>query len=308
MDLSKVKRYSIKSRQSKVKIENLARCGSKNSSFLDFFNSLPNILMARSFKELVNFIVDAYKNKKAVLFMFGAHVIKTGLNPLIIELMKKKIITCLSTNGASCIHDFELAFCGQTSEDVAKGLKSGRFGMAKETGDFLNKCSKYAYKKKLPLGKTIGKFINKSKFVNKHISIFNYAYKLDIPITVHIGVGTDIICQHPNYDACAWGKASYKDFLLLVENLKNLNNGGIVLNFGSTVIMPEVFIKALNLVRNLGYQVNNFVTANFDMIYHYRPKVNIVERPVENSGKGYYFIGHHEIILPLLYQSIIEIL
>ena len=238
--------------------------------------------------------------------MAGAHVIKCGLNPVLIELIKKKVITCICLNGAGIIHDFEIAFQGKTSEDVAQNLKTGRFGMGRETADFLNHAATEGVKKGFGLGYAIASAIAAEKLVNKDLSLLYNAYKHKVPVCVFVGIGTDIIHQHRSFDAASTAQGSLRDFHILVKNICSLNQGGVALNFGSAVLLPEVFLKALNLARNLGNQVKNFTTANFDMIYHYRPSQNVVIRPTLSGGKGYYIIGHHEIMLPLLAQSLIE--
>jgi hypothetical protein len=238
--------------------------------------------------------------------MCGAHVIKCGLNPVLIELIKKKVVTCICLNGAGIIHDFELAFQGKTSEDVADNLKTGKFGMGRETAEFINQAVKEGVRDGLGLGVSVAKKISGSKLKHKNLSLLYNAYKYKVPVCVFVGIGTDIIHQHPSFNAALTAEGSIRDFYLLTENIAGLNKGGIVLNFGSAVILPEVFLKALNLSRNLGSKVKDFTTANFDMIYHYRPAQNVCMRPVLSGGKGYYILGHHEIMLPLLAQTIAE--
>ena len=306
ININKVKTYSLKSRFSKVKAGDFAKPPLRKKSFLGFYDSLPNILRAKDIRAIVNAIVAAKKRKKSVIFMAGAHVIKCGLNPVLIELIKKKVITCICLNGAGIIHDFELAFQGKTSEDVAENLKTGKFGMGKETAEFINNAVKEGVAEGLGLGSSVGKGIAQAKLAHKNLSLTFNAYKYKVPVCVFVGIGTDIIHQHPSFDAALTAQGSLRDFHLLVENIGGLNNGGAVLNFGSAVILPEVFLKALNLARNLGSEVKDFTTANFDMIYHYRPSQNVCMRPVMSGGNGYYIIGHHEIMLPLLAQAVIE--
>jgi len=308
ININRVKTYSIKNRRSKVELAYFAKPPARRKSFLGFYDSLPNILKAKEIRAVVNAIAVARKKKKTVIFMAGAHVIKCGLNPIVIELIKKKVITCIALNGAGIIHDFEIAFGGKTSEDVGEGLKTGKFGMARETADFLNCAVKEGVSSGSGLGYAVAEKISNSKLRYKNLSLLCNAYKNKVPVCVYVAIGTDIIHQHPSFDASLTAEGSLRDFYLLVENICALNEGGVVLNFGSAVILPEVFLKALNLARNLGYKVKNFTTANFDMIYHYRPLQNVVSRPVEagKSGSGHYIIGHHEIILPLLAQAIIE--
>ena len=306
INLNKVKTYSVRKRFSKVRAGDFAKPPVRGESFLKFYNSLPNILKAKDIRELADALVMARNKKKAVIFMAGAHVIKCGLNPILIELIKKKVITCICLNGAGIIHDFEVALQGKTSEDVGENLKTGKFGMARETAEFLNNAIKVGVAQGLGLGGAVAKKISESGLRFKNLSLLYNAYKNNIPVCVYVAIGTDIIHQHASFDASLTAEGSQRDFYLLVENLPRLNRGGVVLNFGSTVILPEVFLKALNLARNLGSQVKDFTTANFDMLYHYRPAQNVVLRPVESGGRGYYIIGHHEIMLPILAQAVIE--
>lgn len=303
LDINKIKTYSLKQRYSKVKALDFAKVGKKCEGFREFYASLPNILAAKDFKQIVDAIVGAYKRKKAVILMLGAHPIKCGLSPLIIQLINKGIITHVAMNGAGIIHDFELSLQGKTSEDVAASLKNGKFGMAKETAEFLN--SAINDNADLGVGSAVAKSLSCAKLRYKNLSIIYACEQKGIPVTVHVAIGTDIIHQHPSCDGASLGEAALVDFHKLTETVAKLN-GGVVLNFGSAVIMPEVFLKALNIARNLGYKVNNFTTANFDMIHHYRPQANVVSRPTQDSGKGFYIIGHHEIMLPLLVRAIIE--
>lgn len=306
ININQVRTYSIIKRKSKVELKSFTKAPLKGRSFLEFYQALPKILKAKDLRAIVDAVVGAYQKKKAIIFMCGAHVIKCGLNPILIELMKKRIITCIALNGAGIIHDFEIALCGRTSEDVVEALKEGKFGMSRETADFLNSAVKEGVSEGLGLGYAVAGKISKSKLRYKKLSILYNAYKHKLKICVYVAIGTDTIHQHPSFDASLTGEGSLRDFHLLVEEVCRLNKGGVVFNFGSTVILPEVFLKALNLARNLGYKVKDFTTANFDMIYHYRPAENIVRRPVLSGGKGYYIVGHHEIMLPLLAQAIIE--
>jgi len=306
INIKKVKTYSVRKRYSKVEIGDFAKPAVRGSSFLRFYGSLPKILKAKDLQALVAAVVSAHKKKKAVILMSGAHVIKCGLNPILIELLKKRIITCICLNGAGIIHDFEIALQGKTSEDVAQNLKEGRFGMGRETAEFINKAVTEGVREGLGLGYAVARRINESKLRYKNSSLLYNAYKYKVPVCVFVAIGTDIIHQHPSFNAALTGEGSFRDFCLLVENVCRLNRGGVTLNFGSAVILPEVFLKALNLARNLGNKVKDFTTANFDMIYHYRPMQNVIQRPVMTGGRGYYIIGHHEIMLPLLAQAIME--
>jgi translation initiation factor 1 (eIF-1/SUI1) len=306
IDINRVKTYSVLSRKSKVAVADFAKAPAKKRGFRDFYNSLPRILKAKDIRCVVDAVIAARRKKKAVIFMAGAHVIKCGLNPVLIELMKKKVITCVVLNGAGIIHDFEIALQGKTSEDVAESLKTGRFGMGKEPADFINSAVTKGVAGGLGLGEAVAEKISSSKLRYKQLSLLYSAAKYKVPLCVCVAIGTDIIHQHPSFDAALTAEGSLRDFHLLAENARLLNNGGVVLNFGSAVLLPELFLKALNLARNLGAKVKDFTAANFDMIYHYRPQQNVVSRPVMSGGKGYYIVGHHEIMLPLLAQAIIE--
>ena len=306
ININKVKTYPLSKRKSKVKIGDFAGLPKPKMSFADFYCSLPNILKAKDLRAVSQAIISARKKNKAVIFMAGAHVIKCGLNPILIELIKKKIITCVCLNGAGIIHDFEIALQGKTSEDVGENLKSGKFGMGRETADFINNAAREGVSAGLGLGAAIGKKISESGLPHKNLSLLYNAYKHNLPVCVFIAIGTDIIHQHPSFDAAFSAEGSLRDFYTLADNVRRINNGGVVLNFGSAVILPEVFLKALNLARNLGDKVKDFTAANFDMIYQYRPAQNVVSRPVATGGNGFYIVGHHEIMLPLLFQAVIE--
>jgi hypothetical protein len=260
-------------------------------------------LVARDLKSLASDIVRAHRQRKPVVFMMGAHVIKVGLSPLLIDLMECGIITAIALNGAGIIHDSELALFGITSEDVAANLFDGTFGMAKETGEFLNNAVKQGRNDGLGLGESVGKSLLEANAPNLSVSIVAKAYQMGIPVTVHVGVGTDIIHQQPSADGAAIGELSHRDFKILARHLTDLD-GGVVLNIGSAVVLPEVFLKALTVARNLGYPCKTFTTANFDMIQHYRPRLNVVTRPTMGGGQGYTFTGHHEIMIPLLAAGI----
>jgi hypothetical protein len=300
IDLTKIKTISISVRKSKSLVKDFAQPTSNMEGIEDFLNRLPNYLKASDFRALLKAINQAKKNKKPVIFMFGAHIVKLGLAPIVIDLMKNKFISFLSTNGAGAIHDFEIAVWGKTSEQVEEGLKKGSFGMVEETSRLFNQISKCAVRAGQGLGESIGEYLIKNKAKFRKYSLFATAYQFKIPVTVHIGIGTDIVHQSPYFDPATTGEATFTDFKILADELSRLNNGGVVLHFGSAVILPEVFLKALSVARNIKGKVENFTTANFDMIQHYRPNMNVVLRPTQNSGKGYSFTGHHEIILPLL--------
>ncbi len=277
----------------------------KGASFSVFMDSLPLTLAASDLKATVRAVVEARKRDRPVVLGMGAHPIKTGVSPVIIDLIKKGIITAIATNGACIIHDFELSLTGRTSEDVASELCNGKFGMARETGSELNTVIKKGVKKGYGIGRVIGEYISRGKNRFKDKSIFAEAYRLDIPATVHIAVGTDIIHMHPEADGAMIGEGSLKDFRLFASVVSDLE-GGVYINLGSAVIMPEVFLKALAVARNLGHKVEDITTVNMDFIQHYRPRENVLCRPTMMKGRSYALTGHHEIMFPLLAAMIIE--
>ena len=308
MDLSKLKTYSIKKRKSKVNKAFFAQALFAGASFGDFWESLPGILKAKELKEVVQAIVRARRKNKPVIFLVGAHVIKCGLSPLIIRLIENNIVTAVAMNGAGIVHDFEIAFCGWTSEDVANALKDGGFGMVRETAEFINSAVREGVQEGRGFGESVGIKIEREHLKNKGSSIAYACLKKRIPLTVHVAIGTDIIHQHLSCNGADTGEATLRDFRRFTEEVAKIGNGGVVVNIGSAVILPEVFLKALSVARNLKRGVTHFTTVNFDMNFHYRPFQNIVLRPVEGSGRGYYILGHHEIMIPLLTQAIMEVL
>lgn len=299
-----LKTYPIRSRKSKVRIEDFAEAFSPEKPFSHFVESLPNILAGKDFKDFLELMDRARTRKKAIVFALGAHVIKVGLNPVILKLMEEGWITALTLNGAGIIHDFEISLAGHTSEDVADQIKDGRFGMAEETGNLLNGVINSARGKDVGLGEAVGDFIENSDFAHKDLSILAAAYRLNIPTTVHVAIGTDIIHFHPQADGEAIGKASMRDFLLFCSLCEKLEGGGVFVNIGSAVVLPEVFLKAVTCVRNKEVALEDFSTAVFDFHHHYRPSENVVKRPFGIKGRGFYFIGHHEIMIPLLAASL----
>jgi hypothetical protein len=274
-------------------------------SFNKFLESLPDVLASRDFREIVSAIVTARKKGKPVVLGMGAHPIKVGLNPVIIDLMKKDLITAVAMNGACIVHDFELALIGRTSEDVDMELCRGTFGMAEETGKGINHAINQSVSGDKGIGNSVGNFILKGKFPFKKLSILAVASKLGMPATVHIAIGTDVIHMHPDAEGSAIGKGSMKDFRLFASVISDLK-GGVYINLGSAVIMPEVFLKAVAVSRNLGRSVRNFTTVNMDIIQHYRCRENVLRRPVLSGGKAYAITGHHEIMFPLLAASVLE--
>ena len=303
IDISRIKSVSIQSRPSKLNAAMLARPVRKSCDLTEFLDSLPDVLKAADLRSLVNHIVTARKNHKPVLLMMGAHVIKTGLNPVLIDLMQQGFIQGIAMNGAGAIHDMELAYFGKTSEDVAEMLKHGRFGMSGETGELLNRPADQD-QDDLGFGELLGARIvhDRPEFIE--FSLLAQAYKCDVPVTVHVALGTDIVHQHPSADGAFIGEYSLRDFHIFCELVSGVGDGGVVLLFGSAVILPEVFLKALTVARNIHGDIRNFVTAAFDMIRQYRPEVNLVDRPTREGGTGYSFTGHHEIMIPLLAAAV----
>jgi len=300
IDLGKIRTYSIHSRKSKTLIGGFARKTGAKDSISVFRSKLPKYLKARELNEFIEIMKKARKANKPIIFMLGAHVIKCGLSPVIMDLMGEGFVSLIALNGAGAIHDFEIAKWGLTSENVDESIKQGSFGMAKQTADLFNKNSVLARKRDLGLGEALGLNLLRDKAPYVKYSLLACAYRANIPVTVHVGFGTDIVHQHPSFDPCATGQATFNDFKTLCDVVSGLSEGGVVLNVGSAVLLPEVFLKALSVARNLKDKVNKFHTANFDMIQHYRPNVNVVERPTRNGGRGFSFTGHHEIMIPLL--------
>jgi hypothetical protein len=306
VDLNRIKSFSLKERKSKVTVKDFANTCSSNSSFKDFLTSLPNILAGKELRELVKDILRAHHRGKPVLWAMGAHVIKCGLSPIINRLIREKVVNAIALNGAGAIHDVEIALVGETSEDVEKTLAIGKFGMTYETAEFINNALKEGAKRGWGAGKAIGYKLLKTKTPYKKFSILANAAMHNIPATIHIAIGTDVVHMHPSTDGSTVGETSYKDFRIFSAIVCDLLDGGVFLNIGSAVILPEVFLKALSIAMNLGYNLIELTTANFDFIEHYRPMQNIVKRPAKLGARSYSFIGHHEILIPLLAQAIVE--
>jgi len=305
ISLDDVTSYPLRERESKVNIDDFAQAWTPEGSMNSWLTSLPRILAGNDLLEIRERIVRAASSDKTIILAMGAHAIKVGLNPVIIDLLERRIISGLAMNGACIIHDAEVAMAGKTSEDVAAELGNGRFGMAEETGRFLNDAISEGAKKGLGLGESVGAMLIRENFPFNRHSLLARAYELGIPITVHVAIGTDIIHFHPNADGASIGKTSHLDFRIFSRLVSELE-GGVYINLGSAVILPEVFLKALSLVRNLGYDVKDFTTVNMDFIRQYRPMTNVVHRPTLEGGKGYSLVGHHEIMFPLLAAAVIE--
>ncbi|HIJ42343.1 MAG TPA: hypothetical protein HPP90_14910 [Deltaproteobacteria bacterium] len=307
ISLDQVNSYPLKERESKVNIDDFALPWTPEGSLERWLKSLPDILAAKDLLEIRDRMVKIISSGKTILLAMGAHGIKVGLNPVIINLMERGILQGIAMNGACIIHDAELAMAGSTSEDVAASLGRGQFGMAEETGRFLNDAITDGAKRGLGLGESVGAMLVREAFPFNRYSLLARARELEIPVTVHVAIGTDIIHFHPNADGAAIGKTSHLDFRIFSSLVTNLE-GGMLINLGSAVILPEVFLKALSLARNLGHRITDLTTVNMDFIQHYRPMTNVVHRPTLEGGKGYSLIGHHELMFPLLAAAVIEAL
>lgn len=302
IDLTDLKTYSIADRYSKVDTTAFGKSGKVDvAAFLD---CLPDILAAKDLKELIGHCQNARANGKPVIVGLGGHVIKCGLAPLLIDLINAGYISCIVSNGSVMIHDFEIAMFGSTSEDVSSALADGSFGMAAETSELLNRFAIEAATNGDGLGEAVGKHLS-IEGQKKDLSLLASAYLKGIPFCVQVAIGTDIIHQSSHADGASIGNASLRDFRIFCAKVAELHNGGVFINFGSAVVIPEVFLKALTVARNVRGEVKNFYTAVFDMNMHYRARVNVVQRPVETGGRGYYFIGHHEIMIPLFVKALL---
>src|SRR5687768_5610308 len=306
-DLSRVRTVPIAQRPNKVRAEEFAGPPGTDHSFGAFLRSLPDVLAARDFKRVVAAIARAAR-RRAVIVMAGGHVVKTGLAPVLLELMRERVITHLALNGSAAIHDYEVARWGGTSEDVAAGLRDGTFGMADETGREMNEAITQGQRSGWGMGEALARALAaRSDLAHPELSLLVGAHELGIPATVHAAIGAEVIHQHPAADGAALGDTSHRDFRRLAASLRGLHDGGVVLNIGSAVILPEVFLKALTIARNLeSGRPTHFTTCDFDMLRHYRPRVNVVQRPTLEGGAGYEITGHHEIMVPLLAWSVIE--
>ncbi len=309
-DLSKVRTIPVAGRPNKVSASEFAVPPGDDRSFAAFVRSLPDVLKAADFRRVVDAVVQAHRAKRAVIVMLGGHVVKTGTGPLLIALMRRGIVTDIAMNGSAAIHDFEIARCGATSEDVAAGLRDGTFGMAEETGRGLNEAFVAGMAAGWGMGESVARALeSEPALAHPELSIVLQAHRLGAGVTVHAALGGEIIHQHPAASGAAIGDTSHRDFRRLAASVEQLHDGGVVLNCGSAVIMPEVFLKALTVARNLtGGRPTNFTTCDIDMQRHYRPRVNVVQRPVLAGGAGYELTGHHEIMLPLLAWAVVEAL
>jgi hypothetical protein len=306
-DLARVRTVPIARRPNKVRAEEFASPPGEDRSFGAFLRALPDVLVARDFLRVVDDVANA-AGRRGVVVMVGGHVVKTGLAPILIDLMRRGVITHLAMNGAGAIHDYEIARWGGTSEDVAAGLRDGTFGMAEETGRGMNEAFQRGMEEGWGMGEALARALaDESSLAHPELSLLLGAHRLKVPITVHAAIGAEIIHQHPAASGAAIGDTSHRDFRRLAATLPSLHDGGVVLNLGSAVILPEVFLKALTIARNLhDGRPTGFTACDMDMLRHYRPRMNIVQRPTLGSGRGYEITGHHEIMLPLLAWGVVE--
>ncbi|HEY9285983.1 MAG TPA: hypothetical protein VIP46_21210 [Pyrinomonadaceae bacterium] len=306
LSLEGVSTYPLASRPSKVTAEDFARPVGDAAALSDFLDSLPNILAVRSLREVAARIRRARSLGKPVLWGVGGHVIKTGLAPVLIDLMRRGYVSAVVANGSVLVHDTEIALAGSTSEDVDATLGAGAFGAAEETGRLLNGAAAEGLLDRIGLGEALGRALVRLRPPHENLSVLCAAYRARVPFTAHLSIGGDIPHFHPTADGAALGQTSHTDFRLLAELVRRLDGGGVYLNVGSAVVLPEVFLKAVTLVRNLGHTLSDFTTANFDFIQSYRPLTNVVRRPVsDGAGRGYSLTGHHEILIPLLAAQIL---
>ena len=305
LDPMRIKTVPLQKRRSKVSVRDCSTPYRRGSTFKAFLDTLPNTLAARDLKTIAGIIAGTHRAKRQIIFGMGAHVIKVGLSPLIIDLMQRGLLSCVALNGAGAIHDVEIALAGKTSEDVAAGLASGKFGMAAEAAEFINRAVAEGQQGNKGMGRAVGEALLNRRTPYTRMSILAAAARLGIPCTVHVSIGSDTIHMHPTFDGAATGRASHNDFITFADRVSRLS-GGVFVNIGSAVVLPEVFLKAFSLAANLGKAPRKLTTVNMDFIRHYRPSLNVVERPTLHEGKGFNLIGHHEIMLPLLAAAILE--
>ena len=306
INLEDIKTYELSSRPSKVTLKNFAEPVLQSDSLKEFLEKLPNILAVQSLREIALQIRRAKYLGKPVILGIGGHIIKTGLAPIIIDLMERGLVTAIAANGSVLVHDTEIALVGFTSEDVDASLGKGDFGAAEETGEILNSAAKRGAADKIGLGEAMGREISEQNTPNAEKSLLYQTYQHKIPFTAHLTIGADIGHFHKSCDGAALGAASHTDFKVFCSIIRELNGGGVYLNLGSAVTMPEIFLKAVTVVKNLGFELQDFTTANFDFIQHYRPLTNVVRRPTaDGAGRGFSITGHHELMIPLLAAHIL---
>lgn len=302
LQLHSVRTYPLRSRPSKVSVAEFARVLRRDASVSQWVENLPRILAGNDFRAVVAALESAWRKRKPIIWGLGGHVIKVGLAPVLIDLMKRGYVAAIAMNGAAMIHDFEIALAGKTSEDVPAVLGQGRFGMAEETGRFINEAIAAGDRDGLGIGEAVGRFLAEYRQARfRRYSLLAAAYRAGVPVTVHVAIGTDIVHMHPAMDARATGAATHRDFRLLAALVKRMDGGGVYLNVGSAVVLPEVFMKCYSLAANLGRAPRGITTVNLDSIQHYRPTQNVLLRPTAGRGsRGYALTGHHELMIPLL--------
>lgn len=304
--LDKVNTYPLASRPSKVTTGDFAQTFEADATLRDFLSTLPNILAVRSLREVAAQVRRARELRKPIIWGIGGHVVKTGLAPVIIDLMRRGYVSAIAANGSVLVHDAEIALVGSTSEDVDATLGEGAFGAAEETGKLLNEAAQAGTRDGLGLGEALGRELSQLNPPHANLSLLCAAYGARVPFTAHVAIGADIAHFHPSARGASLGETSHTDFRLLSELVRRLNGGGVYLNIGSAVVLPEIFLKAVTLVRNLGHPLADFTTANFDFIQSYRPLTNVVRRPTsDGAGRGYSLTGHHELMIPLLAAQIL---
>lgn len=306
LDLGGIRTYPLRERQSKVALADFARPLHPGAGVRELLDSLPRILAGETLRALAADVRRARERRKPLVWGLGAHVLKVGLSPLLIDLMERGYVSALALNGAGIVHDYELAVAGQTSEEVADGLGAGAFGMARETGEEINRAIVEGDRDGLGLGAALGRFIDARRPPHHDVSLLAAAWRMRLPATVHVALGTDIVHMHPACDPAAVGRTSHLDFRIFAGEVAALGGGGVYLNVGSAVLLPEVFLKAVTLARNLGHEIADFATANFDFIQSYRPNTNVVQRPTKGVGRGYSLTGHHELLIPLFAAALLE--
>jgi hypothetical protein len=308
LSLAGIATYPLARRRAKFSLDAAGRPHRKGESLARFIDGLPRVLAGETLVALRDEILRARDRERPIIWGLGAHVLKVGLSPILVDLMQRGLVSAIALNGAGVVHDFELAVAGRTSEDVAKGLGRGEFGMARETGEEVNRAIVEGDRDGLGLGAAVGRYLAERRPRPKHLeaSLLAAAWRQGRRATVHVAIGTDVVHLHPACDPAAVGRATHLDFRLFAAEVARLGGGGVYLNVGSAVVLPEVFLKAVTLARNLGHRLADFATANLDFLQSYRPGVNVVERPVKGSGRGYRLTGHHEIVVPLLAAALVE--
>ena len=306
IDLQRLKTMSVRDRKSKVNVGQFAAPHRAGAGVGQLIESLPDILAGRSVRDVIDAIAAAHTHRKPVVAAMGAHVIKCGLSPIVVDLLRRRVITALPLNGAGAIHDAEIALFGETSEDVVDGMRTGMFGMARETAEFLNGAAKTAQQQDLGFGEALGRALIEANAPHRRVSLLAAAYESDVPATVHVSIGCDIVHMHPCADGAAIGAASMTDFRILTEAMTGLREGGVLINAGSAVVLPEVILKAINTIINLGRDVRGMTGINLDFLQHYRSNQQVVSRVRELGGRGISLTGHHELMIPLIAAGVVE--